>query len=108
MARDWSMEGKYLEYCRCDPGCPCESMADLKHGHCTGPVGFHIDKSCCEAVSLGGLTFIAAFYFPRAIHHGQGVLHPSIDVAANDAQKDALFYILSGADQAVGAMFQIL
>ena len=107
MARDWNIEGKYIEYCSCDLGCPCESMAEPTHGHCTGLVGFHIDKGHCDGAKLDGLSVIAAFYFPRAIHHGNGVMHPIIDERANDAQKDALFYILSGADQKVGTMFQI-
>jgi hypothetical protein len=34
-------------------------------------------------------------------------MHPIIDERASDAQKDALFYILSGADQQGGTMFQI-
>jgi hypothetical protein len=107
MARDWMIEGKYVEYCSCDLGCPCESMADPTQGHCTGLVGFNIDKGHCDGVTLDGLRVVATFYFPRAIHHGQGVMHPIIDERASDAQKDALFYILSGADQAVGTMFQI-
>ncbi len=107
MARDWLIEGKYIEYCSCDLGCPCESMADPTHGHCTGLVGFRIDKGHCDGVKLDGLSVLATFYFPRAIHHGQGVMHPIIDERASDAQKDALFYILSGADQKVGTMFQI-
>lgn len=23
----WHLEGKYVEYCSCDHGCPCEAMA---------------------------------------------------------------------------------
>jgi hypothetical protein len=107
MARDWLIEGKYIEYCSCDLGCPCEAMADPTQGHCTGLVAFKVDKGHCDAVSLDGLSVVATFYFPRAIHHGQGVMHPIIDERADDAQKDALFYILSGADQKVGTMFQI-
>jgi hypothetical protein len=99
MARDWLIEGKYIEYCSCDLGCPCETMADPTHGHCTGLVGFKIDKGHCDGVKLDGLSVVATFYFPRAIHHGHGVMHPIIDERASDAQKDALFYILSGADQ---------
>jgi hypothetical protein len=34
-------------------------------------------------------------------------MHPTIDERASEAQRDALFYILSGADQKVGTMFQI-
>lgn len=107
MARDWKIEGRYIEYCSCDLGCPCESMADPTQGHCTGLVGFEIDKGHCDGVPLDGLRVVATFYFPRAIHHGQGILHPMIDDRATEPQRDALFYILSGADQAVGTMFQI-
>jgi hypothetical protein len=107
MARDWIIEGKYIEYCSCDLGCPCEAMADPTYGYCTGLVGFNIDKGHCDGVNLDGLSVVATFYFPRAIHHGQGVMHPIIDQRASEAQRDSLFYILSGADQRVGTMFQI-
>lgn len=107
MARDWKIEGRYIEYCSCDLGCPCESMADPTYGECTGLVGFAIDKGHCDDVSLSGLKVLATFYFPRAIHHGKGVMHPIIDDKANDKQRDAIFYILSGEDQAPGTMFKI-
>ena len=82
-------------------------MADPTYGTCTGLVEFKIDKGHCDKVSLDGLTFVGTFFFPRALHHGQGVLQPIIDERADEAQRDALFYILSGADQKVGTMFQI-
>jgi hypothetical protein len=49
-------------------------MADPTYGICTGLVAFKIDKGHCEKISLDGLAVVATFYFPRAIHHGQGVL----------------------------------
>jgi hypothetical protein len=107
MARDWRIEGKYVEYCSCDMGCPCESMADPTQGFCTGAVAFSIDRGHCEGVRLDGLKVVATFYFPRAIHHGEGVMQPIIDERADEAQRDALFYILSGEDQAPGTMFKI-
>jgi hypothetical protein len=107
MARNWLIEGKYVEYCSCDLGCPCETMADPTYGDCTGLVAFKIDKGHCDNVPLVDLTVAATFYFPRAIHHGDGVMHPILDIKADDAQREALFYILSGADQPVGTMFQI-
>jgi hypothetical protein len=105
--KNWLIEGKYVEYCSCDLGCPCESMADPTYGYCTGLVGFTIDNGFCEDVRLDGLTVLGTFYFPRAIHHGQGVFQPIIDERADEAQRNALFYILSGEDQPVGTMFQI-
>jgi hypothetical protein len=82
-------------------------MAEPTYGDCTGLVAFEIDKGSCEDISLDGLAVVATFYFPRALHHGHGVLQPIIDERANDAQREALFYILSGEDQPVGTMFQI-
>jgi len=105
--KNWLIEGKYVEYCSCDLGCPCESMADPTYGYCTGLVGFRIDNGFCEDVRLDDLTVLGTFYFPRAIHHGQGVFQPIIDERADEAQRSALFYILSGEDQPVGTMFQI-
>jgi hypothetical protein len=105
--KNWLIEGKYVEYCSCDLGCPCESMADPTYGYCTGLVGFTIDNGFCEDVRLDDLTVLGTFYFPRAIHHGQGVFQPIIDESADEAQRNALFYILSGEDQPVGTMFQI-
>ncbi len=107
MSRDWIIEGEYVEYCSCDLGCPCEFMGDPTLGHCTGVVGFKINKGHCEQVNLDGLKVLAAFYFPRAIHHGEGIMHPIIDENADEAQRDAIFYIMSGEDQPVGTMFQI-
>jgi hypothetical protein len=92
--RDWRIEARHVEYCSCDLGCPCESMADPTYGICTGLVAFKIDKGHCEKLSLDDLAVVATFYFPRAIHHGQGVLQPIIDERASDEQRDALFYIL--------------
>jgi hypothetical protein len=82
-------------------------MADPTYGYCTGLVGFRIDNGFCEDVRLDDLTVLGTFYFPRAIHHGQGVFQPIIDERADEAQRNALFYILSGEDQPVGTMFQI-
>jgi hypothetical protein len=100
--RKWQIEGKYVEYCSCDLGCPCESMADPTYGHCTGLVAFKIDQGYCEDVRLDDLAVVGTFYY-----HGQGVFQPILDERADEAQRDALFYIMSGEDQPVGTMFQI-
>src|SRR5271155_101189 len=42
--KNWQIEGRYIEYCSCDHGCPCETMADPTYGDCTGLVAFKIDK----------------------------------------------------------------
>lgn len=106
-ARDWSIEAEYLEYCNCVVGCPCETMQPPSQGNCTGVVGFRITKGHCDEVKLDGLTVAATFYFPRAIHHGDGHMQPILEERASEDQRDALFYILTGEDQPVGTVFQI-
>ena len=49
-SRNWRIDGRYVEYCNCDFGCPCEFMAEPTYGYCTGLVAFKIDKGFCEDV----------------------------------------------------------
>jgi len=82
-------------------------MAPPTKGYCTGAVAFQVDKGHCEGVMLDGMKVVATFYFPRAIHHGDGHMQPFLEDTISDVQKDAIFYILSGQDQRVGTVFQI-
>ncbi len=50
----WFMQGKYVEYCNCDHGCPCETMAPPTYGHCEGVIGMKIDKA--TMVTCGSTT----------------------------------------------------
>jgi hypothetical protein len=105
--KNWQIEGRWAEFCNCNYGCPCETMAEPTYGFCTGLVAFKIDNGWCEDVRLDDLAVVATAYLPRALHHGQGIMQPILDARANEAQREALFYILSGADQPVGTLFQI-
>jgi hypothetical protein len=105
--KNWSIVGRYVEFCSCDHGCPCENMAPPTQGTCDGLVAFKIDKGHWENVSLDGLTVIALFYFPRAIHHGGGHMQPILDAHATEEQREALFYILGATNAPLGTMFQI-
>jgi hypothetical protein len=82
-------------------------MAEPTQGHCTGAVGFIVDKGHCDDVNLDGMKVAATFFFPRAIHHGGGHMQPFLEDTISEEQKDAIFYILTGEDQPVGTMFQI-
>ena len=63
-SKNWRIDGRYVEYCSCDHGCPCESMAEPTYGDCTGLVAFKIDKGNCEAVPLDDLAVVGAFLLP--------------------------------------------
>lgn len=103
----WFLKGQWLEYCSCDYGCPCESMAPPTQGHCDGVVGMHVDEGYYGSVRLDNLTIVATFFFPRAIHHGGGHMQPILEEKTTQEQRDAIFKILSGEGQPVGTMFQI-
>jgi hypothetical protein len=82
-------------------------MGQPTEGYCTGAVAFIIDKGHCDNVSLDGMKVVATFFFPRAIHHGEGHMQPILEEGLSEEQVDAIFYILTGEDQPVGTMFQI-
>jgi len=103
----WFIQGKWLEYCSCDYGCPCESMANPTQGTCDGVVAMHIDEGYFGDVRLDNLNIVATFYFPRAIHHGSGQMQPILDQHSTPEQRDAIFKIMSGEGQPVGSVFQI-
>ncbi len=103
----WFLEGKWLEYCSCGHGCPCEAMAPPTRGHCDGVVAMHIDQGYFGDVRLDDLTVVATFFFPRAIHHGGGHMQPILEKHTTEAQREALFTILSGEGQPPGTIFQI-
>ena len=104
---NWHLEGKYVEYCSCDHGCPCEAMAPPTQGHCEGLVAFEVDEGYFGDVRLDNIRFGATYFFPRAIHHGGGHMQPVIAAETNEAQREAIFTILSGEGQPVGTIFNI-
>ena len=52
----WFWKGKWLEYCSCDWGCPCESNSPPSRGHCDGVVAMHIDEGHYGDIKLDGIT----------------------------------------------------
>ena len=104
---NWFLQGKWLEYCSCDHGCPCEAMAPPTFGHCHGVVAMKIEEGYFGKVRLDDLVVAATFYFPHAIHHGMGHMQPIIEDRTSDEQRDALFTILSGEGQPPNTVFHI-
>lgn len=104
----WLIEGKWLEYCSCDWGCPCESMAPPTRGHCDGVVAMKIEQGHYGDVKLDNIAVVATFFFPRALHNGGGQMQPIIEDKATPAQRDAIFKILSGEGQPAGTFFKIM
>ncbi|MFQ5899303.1 MAG: DUF1326 domain-containing protein [Candidatus Methylomirabilia bacterium] len=104
---EWRMKGQYLKNCNCIATCPCDTVGvPYPHKGCEGMAGMHIVEGNFGNVRLDGLTWIATYHWPGALHEGNGSLQPFIDQKATEEQRNALLQILSG--QAGNPWFQIL
>jgi hypothetical protein len=82
-------------------------MAEPTYGHCDGLVAMQVDEGYYGDVRLDDVIIAATFYFPRAIHHGGGHKQPILPEQTTEAQREAIFKIMSGEGQPVGSVFQI-
>jgi hypothetical protein len=82
-------------------------MVEPSYGHCDGAIAMKVDEGYYGDVRLDDVIIAATFYFPRAIHHGGGHMQPILPEDTTEAQREAIFKILSGEGQPVGSMFQI-
>jgi len=103
----WKMKGQYLKNCNCLATCPCDTIGvPAPDNFCEGVVAMKISEGHFDDVDLSGLTWAASVHWPGALHEGNGVLQPFIDVRATPAQREALLQILSG--KAGGPYFEII
>lgn len=103
----WRMKGHYVKNCNCIATCPCDTVGrPYPYPGCEGMGGMHIIEGHFGKVRLSGLNWVAVYYWPGALHEGNGTLQPFIDARAKPEQRDALLQILSG--QAGDAWFQVL
>jgi hypothetical protein len=105
MADTWSLEGAWFKNCNCDPGCPCDFNQAPTHDNCEGIIAMRIDQGHFGDVSLDGLKFASALYWPGRIDEGNGHVRPIIDESADEQQRAALLRIMSG--QVGGTLFEI-
>ena len=92
----WNMTADYVETCNCDYGCPCNFNGFPTYGSCQALVLFHIRSGSYGDTRLDDLDFIAAEYWPKAIHEGNGIAQHFITNKANELQRHALVNIVSG------------
>ena len=102
---NWAIEGEWFKNCNCDPGCPCDFNQDPTHGQCEGVLAMRIDKGHYGDVSLDGVKYAGAAWWPGRIDAGDGHIVPIVDESANEEQRQAVLTLLSG--QAGGTLFEI-
>ncbi len=92
----WRLAGDEVAGCNCAWGCPCQFNALPTHGRCEGMVGLQIREGFYGGVHLDGVRFAELFWFPGAVHEGNGTYQLIIDQEATALQRDALQAMTSG------------
>src|SRR5688572_7925361 len=70
MAANWSMTGRYIKNCNCDPGCPCDFNQAPTQGNCEAILGMAIDEGSFNGVSLDGLHWACLLWWPGRMDEG--------------------------------------
>lgn len=92
----WSMKGRWIKNCSCDPGCPCDFWSKPTHTKCEGMIGMIIDDGHFNSTSLKGAKFVATVKFPGPLHEGNGTVQPYFDDKMTKEQMESIGQILMG------------
>jgi hypothetical protein len=101
----WRMAADEAVTCNCAWGCPCQFNALPTTGRCEALVAVCIRQGHYGETSLDGVTFAAAYWWPKAVHEGNGVVRLAIDEQATADQRQAILNIASGNEG--GTFFEI-
>lgn len=101
----WRIVAEEAGTCNCAWGCPCQFNALPTHGRCEALVAVRIREGHYGETPLGGVAFAAAYWWPGAVHEGNGIVQMAIDEKATPAQRTALLNIASGKEG--GTFFEI-
>jgi hypothetical protein len=69
---DWKIEGKKIDLCNCNYGCPCQFYAPPTYERCEGISFLEIEKGHFGDVPLDGLRLAMIAAWPGSIHEGEG------------------------------------
>lgn len=104
----WNLKGRQLVNCTCDYGCNCQFGGLPDKGHCHAVFGMRVDEGKHGDTDLSGLNIGAVYKWPGPIHEGHGEAIAYVDERADEAQRNALLGIMTGADTApMSTMFAV-
>lgn len=102
----WKMKGEYVKNCNCTATCTCDTIGfPSPHKGCEGMLAMRITDGHRNDVDLTGVKWAVSYWWPGALHEGNGTAEIFVDQSANEEQRDGLMKILSG--QEGGALFEI-
>ncbi len=96
----WTVRGEYMESCNCDYLCPCiytNPQAPVTYDHCIAGLVFRIDAGSYGDTKLDGLKFALVLRSGKVMADGDWIFAGVVDATADDAQRQALAAIVSGA-----------
>jgi hypothetical protein len=96
----WTITGEYLENCNCTVLCPCITSSlqgPADNERCLVPLAMRITSGAAGDVSLDGLGAILVCDTPQVMSEGGWRVAVYVDERADEAQREALVAILSGA-----------
>jgi len=71
----WRIAGEEFGSCNCAWGCPCQFNALPTHGRCEAFLGCLVSDGYFGNTRLDGIRFARLYWWPGAIHEGNGVRH---------------------------------
>ncbi len=92
----WRIAGEEFGSCNCAWGCPCQFNALPTHGRCEAFLGCLVSDGYFGNTRLDGIRFARLYWWPGAIHEGNGVRRTIVDEQATKEQREALIALDSG------------
>jgi hypothetical protein len=97
----WRIHGTYFESCNCDAICPCRRVNGVAggrstHGVCMGVLSWVIEQGEVDGTDLAGLPVALATVYSDDEQGSPWTWILYLDVAASEAQRDALTGIFTG------------
>ena len=105
MTTPWRIVADEVGTCNCAWGCPCQFNALPTKGRCEALVAVRIREGHYGSTKLDGVTYAAAYWWPGAVHEGNGIVQLAIDESGTDDQRSAIVNIFSGKEG--GTLFEI-
>jgi hypothetical protein len=92
----WQAKVEMLMACNCEWGCPCSFQAPPTYGDCASALGYRIVEGSFDGVTLDGLRWVLAAYWPGPLHelNGHGLVY--LDSEASEEQLPLLRSLATG------------
>ena len=97
MADQWLFKSETYDNCNCAVNCGCQFNLPSTHGYCQSAFVGEVVEGHFNETRLPGLKWAGLYKWPGEIASGEGRRQIVIDERADEAQREALETIISGA-----------